>query len=313
MITWRKLLARPGRVRGGNRGKKTVKISHAHQQHHQDKGSAAAGVGGGMAPGIGHRQFFPGLKGADGLVLGAVVLEDPADIREKRDAPDIEHQEGALDEAVDGMKGEVGRGQGTAHQITRLAAQPVGQEAEKEEGHEEGAPQGEGDAAPSQRFIFLVGIFFLERGLGRKGQGLDAGDHGLDEDHRTPEEGALQHGVALRQGVIGLIFEDHRTVGTAHRDGHGVGGAHHDALQHGLAAYGQGQVFVLHSALSSALYLSMWAYLRRKRSTRPAVSMSFCLPVKKGWHLEQISTRMLSLVEPVRNSLPQAQRTVVSI
>src|SRR6266851_4772901 len=32
------------------------------------------------------------------------------------------------------------------------------------------------------------------------------------------------------------------------------------------------------------------AYLRRKRSTRPAVSMSFCLPVKKGWHAEQIST-----------------------
>ena len=31
-------------------------------------------------------------------------------------------------------------------------------------------------------------------------------------------------------------------------------------------------------------------YFRRNRSTRPAVSISFCLPVKYGWHLAQIST-----------------------
>src|ERR1035438_9410625 len=40
---------------------------------------------------------------------------------------------------------------------------------------------------------------------------------------------------------------------------------------------------------------SFLAYLRRKRSTRPAVSMSFCLPVKKGWQAEQISTLMSPL------------------
>jgi len=33
-------------------------------------------------------------------------------------------------------------------------------------------------------------------------------------------------------------------------------------------------------------------YLRRKRSTRPAVSISFCLPVKNGWHAAQISTEI---------------------
>ena len=52
------------------------------------------------------------------------------------------------------------------------------------------------------------------------------------------------------------------------------------------------------------------AYLRRKRSTRPAVSTSFCLPVKNGWHAEQISTLMSPLwVERVRKVLPQAQCT----
>src|SRR5205814_126525 len=36
--------------------------------------------------------------------------------------------------------------------------------------------------------------------------------------------------------------------------------------------------------------LRLRPYLRWKRSTRPAVSTSFCLPVKNGWHAEQIST-----------------------
>src|SRR5437879_262468 len=53
-----------------------------------------------------------------------------------------------------------------------------------------------------------------------------------------------------------------------------------------------------------------FAYLRRKRSTRPAVSTNFCLPVKKGWHAEQISTEMSPLcVERVVKLLPHAQCT----
>ena len=54
------------------------------------------------------------------------------------------------------------------------------------------------------------------------------------------------------------------------------------------------------------------AYFLLKRSTRPAVSTSFCLPVKKGWQLEQISTRSISplMVERVWKVLPQAQWTV---
>ena len=42
---------------------------------------------------------------------------------------------------------------------------------------------------------------------------------------------------------------------------------------------------------------------------RPAESTSFCLPVKNGWHLEQISTRSSFLVEPVVQVSPQAQWT----
>jgi hypothetical protein len=56
------------------------------------------------------------------------------------------------------------------------------------------------------------------------------------------------------------------------------------------------------------------AYFFWKRSTRPAVSTSFCLPVKKGWQLEQISTRSISplMVERVWKVWPQAQCTVTA-
>src|SRR5882762_11655476 len=55
-------------------------------------------------------------------------------------------------------------------------------------------------------------------------------------------------------------------------------------------------------------------YLRRKRSTRPAVSISFCLPVKNGWHAAQISTEIsLFCVDRVTNWLPQAQCTRLSL
>src|SRR6185503_19081138 len=54
-------------------------------------------------------------------------------------------------------------------------------------------------------------------------------------------------------------------------------------------------------------------YLRRKRSTRPAVSISFCLPVKNGWQAEQISTLMSPrCVDRVVKVLPHAQCTRTS-
>src|SRR5207302_3541106 len=53
-------------------------------------------------------------------------------------------------------------------------------------------------------------------------------------------------------------------------------------------------------------------YLRWNFSTRPVVSRYFILPVKKGWHAEQISTVMFFLVLRVTNLLPQPQVTVAS-
>src|SRR5205807_6893671 len=83
----------------------------------------------------------------------------------------------------------------------------------------------------------------------------------------------------------------------------------------------------LASALGSALALLVFSsdalaffdfllvtvpYLVMNFSTRPSVSTNFCLPVKNGWHAEQISTWSFSSVEPVLNVLPHAQTTVAS-
>ena len=51
-------------------------------------------------------------------------------------------------------------------------------------------------------------------------------------------------------------------------------------------------------------------YFWRNRSTRPAVSINFCLPVKNGWHWEQISTWITGTVDRVTKLFPHAHWTV---
>jgi len=48
-------------------------------------------------------------------------------------------------------------------------------------------------------------------------------------------------------------------------------------------------------------------YFRWNRSTRPSLSISFCRPVNRGWHLEQISTLWTGTVDRVWITSPQAQ------
>jgi hypothetical protein len=63
---------------------------------------------------------------------------------------------------------------------------------------------------------------------------------------------------------------------------------------------------------SSAFFRLSQLYFFWNFSTRPAESTNFILPVKNGWHTEQISTEMFFFVERVVNLLPQPQVTVAS-
>lgn len=56
-------------------------------------------------------------------------------------------------------------------------------------------------------------------------------------------------------------------------------------------------------------YASLMPYFFLNFSTRPVESTIFCLPVKNGWHSEQISSFILLTVERVINELPQTQVT----
>lgn len=69
---------------------------------------------------------------------------------------------------------------------------------------------------------------------------------------------------------------------------------------------------IFFGVLIVAFALAAFALRALNFSTLPAVSISFSLPVKNGWHLLQISTEISGLVEPTINLLPQAQRTFVS-
>src|SRR5947209_2104720 len=71
--------------------------------------------------------------------------------------------------------------------------------------------------------------------------------------------------------------------------------------------------------LASVVALGSSAFLRLSQlyffwnfSTRPVVSTYFILPVKNGWHMEQISTEIFFLVLRVVNLLPQPHVTVAS-
>src|SRR4030065_528383 len=93
-----------------------------------------------------------------------------------------------------------------------------------------------------------------------------------------------------------VFFDPHFPIGLTHSDGQSIGHSHHHPFDNRLAADRN----LIHSAFDFRPYF-FW-----KRSTRPAESISFCLPVKKGWQREQISTEISFLIELVRISLPQA-------
>jgi hypothetical protein len=56
-----------------------------------------------------------------------------------------------------------------------------------------------------------------------------------------------------------------------------------------------------------------FAYFLLNFSTLPSASTIFCLPVKNGWHFEQISTCIFCLVDLVVNTSPQAHWAVASL
>jgi hypothetical protein len=76
-----------------------------------------------------------------------------------------------------------------------------------------------------------------------------------------------------------------------------------------LACFGVTVFLSVFFGLRSTIFPPVAEYFFWNFSTLPAVSKSFCLPVKNGWHAEQISAFMTGLVERVTKVFPHAQVT----
>src|SRR5262249_6089039 len=86
-----------------------------------------------------------------------------------------------------------------------------------------------------------------------------------------------------------------------------------DARTHPFASTWERGYFASAAGFASSAFLRLsQLYFFWNFSTRPVVSTNFILPVKNGWHAEQISVLMALRVLRVVNLLPQPQVTVAS-
>ncbi len=148
----------------------------------------------------------------------------------------------------------------------------------------------------------LAGVVSRRGSREQTGVADEAAEDGVrDARHGSQHRGRSHHDIA--QAHLGR----HARLG-----GHGVLPGVVPVLLHGKALAGHKNLRVAKRSWASAMaeaqsylcrlpergYLaaaaslapSDLANLRRKRSTRPAVSTRRCLPVKNGWQTEQIST-----------------------
>ena len=119
---------------------------------------------------------------------------------------------------------------GGGHQRQELVHED--EEADREQDVKRGYP-----AVDLKFLAVLTGRNFIEHDIGGKAQRPEAKSHGLTQcDHAANDRPS--HPLVLFRGAFqGLGMRGNGAVGAAHADAPGVRRAHHDALQHRLAAH----------------------------------------------------------------------------
>jgi len=140
----------------------------------------------GEFPGLGRGERRAFFIGPDHLVLGAVVLEDPADVGQKGNGHDVAEKEHQFEQAVPDMEAQ---GLHAAGQTHRLHAQgkEVRRHHEKQQREADGGGQGE-PHGPWPDF----GLVLLHGHLGRVVERLDAVDQGFEQDGKSADEGLFE-------------------------------------------------------------------------------------------------------------------------
>ena len=156
--------------------------NHDGQEHDQEQEAGpAAGVLGPMATYPLDRKRIAGLVGVDRHVLGAVIGEDPPDLRATPQQPQIAEEDAELDNPFQGGVEE--------RAIVGEEACRGGRGDDEEPGEEdEGDDDRAGDLALAQLLLFLTCRFLRRPGQSAKteSQRFAQNQHAPDERHSWP-------------------------------------------------------------------------------------------------------------------------------
>ena len=175
------------------------------------------------------RQFVAGLVGVDGLVLGPVIAEDPLNVGNAPDGPDIADEERKAD---DTLKKSIDNGM-----VVGQIGQPATGKGRQQEEEANGKGQADGDGRPGDRAA-EVGVFFalfLHGDLAAPHQRAHAQPQRVPEQRKAADKRLLAPGTGVDLGGQRLFVEDDFVLWVSDCHSHGLASAHHDAFDHSLA------------------------------------------------------------------------------
>ena len=197
----------------------------ADDDHDQDEGRAAARMRGAEVINFVGRQWPLGFVGADRLVLGPVVGEDATDLPKGTDEADVSDEDHQPDGAFSQVRAKVATG-----------AMHEAREGERRHEEDEDREANRDDHAHDHRPATDLDVLAL--GRDRRGAHQHPGaehkrfvqhEHAASERDLDPPTASQCVGKRLRIGVD-------LSRGRAHAHGHRRPPAHHDALDQGLSA-----------------------------------------------------------------------------
>src|SRR5712692_9664576 len=270
---------------------------------------------GGKGPRVRHRQRQAAFIGPNRLVLGPVVLEQAHRLASPGNQQDVSKQQRQSGHSVHQVEEKAPSIQRRANESAQAVGEQVGR-GDKQPHHRHSddrqhQPKRELRGAPSG--LFLCRHNRVLRGKLQRGESIV---QRLYEHQRAPEKRPSQKRQEGQQRRPLLFANGDRLIRATNRHHEALWRPHHHAFDDRLPAdvgFGQHSAYALAFGPFAGFFSGLapggcWpSYFFRKRSTRPAVSTSLYLPVKKGWQLAQISTANEPRVERVSITLPQAQ------
>ena len=168
-----------------------------------------------------HRELDSGLVGCNGLVLGPVVLKDPADVLHERDAGYISQEQRNPEGTIREIKEDAAPADG----IVFCAEQVGEQERERqEESQSEGERQNDGPRHGERADLFFLSVVAIERFVRREIERSYSEPHRFEERCRATDDFFLQQGEPFSERCEQLReYRDLCTGFAAFAHGYGEG------------------------------------------------------------------------------------------